>query len=88
MDVAPMTLTAAAAALRRGEISSVALTQAFLERIVARDNDLQSYLTIAVGCTGGRHRSVIIARALWEHIKDKGHPATLTHRDIQNQGVL
>lgn len=48
----------------------------------------KAYLTIAVGCTGGRHRSVIIARALWEHIKDKGHPATLTHRDIQNQGVL
>lgn len=48
----------------------------------------KAYLTIAVGCTGGRHRSVIVARALWEHIKEMGHPATLTHRDIQNQVVL
>lgn len=48
----------------------------------------KAYLTIAVGCTGGRHRSVIIARALWDHIQEMGHPATLTHRDIQNQGVL
>ena len=48
----------------------------------------KAYLTIAVGCTGGRHRSVIIAQALWEHIKKMGHPATLTHRDIQNQSVL
>lgn len=46
----------------------------------------KSYLTIAVGCTGGRHRSVSIARALYERIKEMGNPANLTHRDIQQQG--
>ncbi|MDZ7597841.1 MAG: RNase adapter RapZ [Desulfobacterales bacterium] len=46
----------------------------------------KAYLTIAVGCTGGRHRSVSIARALYERIKEMGHPANLTHRDIQQQG--
>jgi aspartyl-tRNA(Asn)/glutamyl-tRNA(Gln) amidotransferase subunit A len=42
----PTTLTAARSALRRGETSSVALTEAMLDRIVALDNDLKSYLTI------------------------------------------
>jgi UPF0042 nucleotide-binding protein len=43
----------------------------------------KSYLTIAIGCTGGRHRSVSIANALYDHIKQMEHPASLTHRDIQ-----
>ena len=47
MDLTNLTLTTAAAALRRGEITSTALTQAFLDRIVEVDNDLQSYLTIS-----------------------------------------
>ncbi|MBK8985442.1 MAG: Asp-tRNA(Asn)/Glu-tRNA(Gln) amidotransferase subunit GatA [Chloroflexi bacterium] len=42
----PTTLTEAQDALQRGAISSVALTQAMLDRIVALDNDVQSYLTI------------------------------------------
>ncbi|MGB4869839.1 MAG: amidase, partial [Candidatus Promineifilaceae bacterium] len=41
-----LSLTEARDALRRGETSSTALTQAMLDRIVALDNDLQSYLTI------------------------------------------
>ncbi len=41
-----LSLTEARDALRRGETSSAALTQAMLDRIVALDNDLQSYLTI------------------------------------------
>ncbi|MFO7496367.1 MAG: RNase adapter RapZ [Desulfobacterales bacterium] len=48
----------------------------------------KAYLTIAVGCTGGRHRSVTIARALYDRIKEMQHPASLTHRDIQQQGSL
>jgi aspartyl-tRNA(Asn)/glutamyl-tRNA(Gln) amidotransferase subunit A len=47
MELTNLTLTAAASALRRGEITSTALTQAFLDRIVEIDNDLQSYLTIS-----------------------------------------
>ena len=42
----------------------------------------KAYLTIAVGCTGGRHRSVAIADALFEHIKKPGRKIIVTHRDI------
>jgi RNase adapter protein RapZ len=39
-------------------------------------------LSIAVGCTGGRHRSVVIARTLYEHIAARGLRVELIHRDI------
>ena len=39
-------------------------------------------LTVAVGCTGGHHRSVAVARALTERIRTLGHPAELVNRDI------
>lgn len=42
----------------------------------------KAYLTIAVGCTGGQHRSVTIARSIAEHIEKSGKPVTLIHRDI------
>lgn len=42
----------------------------------------KAYLTIAVGCTGGRHRSVAIARSIFEHLNKKGHTPGIIHRDI------
>lgn len=42
----------------------------------------KSYLTIAIGCTGGQHRSVVIADAIYDHIKKPGRPIKITHRDI------
>ena len=42
----------------------------------------KTMLIIAVGCTGGRHRSVAIARALRERIEAMGYPATENHRDM------
>lgn len=42
----------------------------------------RSYLTIALGCTGGRHRSVVVADDLASFFRDKGYPATVEHRDI------
>ncbi|MEJ2170259.1 MAG: RNase adaptor protein RapZ [Desulfobacterales bacterium] len=41
----------------------------------------KAYLTIAFGCTGGRHRSVAIARAIYEHINAMGKTVGLNHRD-------
>jgi len=46
------------------------------------EHEGKSYLTIAIGCTGGRHRSVVIAEQLREHIASSGHSVSLTHRDI------
>jgi UPF0042 nucleotide-binding protein len=42
----------------------------------------KSYLTIAIGCTGGRHRSVHVARRLAQWLEGKGRPAILRHRDM------
>jgi UPF0042 nucleotide-binding protein len=42
----------------------------------------KSALVVAVGCTGGRHRSVMAAKALYDDIRARGHYALLTHRDI------
>jgi UPF0042 nucleotide-binding protein len=45
----------------------------------------KAYLTIAVGCTGGHHRSVTMARCLFEHIREQGLDVEITHRDIGRQ---
>ena len=42
----------------------------------------KSYLTIAVGCTGGRHRSVMTAERLAAWLANKGHQINLNHRDL------
>jgi UPF0042 nucleotide-binding protein len=52
----------------------------FLIPLYKREN--KAYLTIAVGCTGGRHRSVAIARSIFEHLNRKGLTPGIIHRDI------
>jgi len=42
----------------------------------------KSYLTIAIGCTGGRHRSVMVAEKLAAWLTDQGQPVQLQHRDL------
>jgi RNase adaptor protein for sRNA GlmZ degradation len=46
----------------------------------------KAYLTIAIGCTGGRHRSVAVARALAARLQESGQPVALMHRDIGKSG--
>ncbi len=41
----------------------------------------KSYLTVAVGCTGGRHRSVVFARLLADFLRQQGYEVVLEHRD-------
>lgn len=40
------------------------------------------YATIAVGCTGGKHRSVAVSEALAEILRERGHRVVVTHRDL------
>ncbi len=42
----------------------------------------KSYVTIAIGCTGGKHRSVALAEVLGEHLKVKDFSVQINHRDI------
>jgi len=42
----------------------------------------KSYLTIAIGCTGGRHRSVFCTRWLAQKLRATGHPVQEFHRDV------
>ena len=43
----------------------------------------KSYLTVAMGCTGGRHRSVVLAEELARRLDGRGLPATVFHRDVE-----
>lgn len=66
--------------------------QGFLDRLTAFLDPLlpryaqegKSYLTIAIGCTGGRHRSVFVAVQLAEWLRASGHGVTLRHRDLES----
>lgn len=42
----------------------------------------KSYLGIGIGCTGGRHRSVVIAERIYEYLKVRRYSVKLLHRDI------
>jgi len=45
----------------------------------------KSYLTVAFGCTGGRHRSVVLANLFGKYFEKMGLNATVTHRDIKRK---
>jgi len=65
-------------------------THAFLDRVDDLVGALlpafvaegKSYLTIALGCTGGRHRSVVLAEALAVRLRARGTNPIVIHRDI------
>jgi len=50
------------------------------------DAEGKSYLTIAVGCTGGRHRSVAVAKRLADWLRKAGRSVSLSHRDTDARG--
>jgi UPF0042 nucleotide-binding protein len=55
----------------------------FLDFLIPRfQREGKTHLTVAIGCTGGQHRSVVIANILGEHLSQENLPFTLTHRDL------
>jgi UPF0042 nucleotide-binding protein len=46
----------------------------------------KSYLTVGIGCTGGRHRSVVLAEELARHLRRKGYEPRVQHRDVDRRG--
>lgn len=59
------------------------LIQLVLPRFVQEG---KKYATIAIGCTGGRHRSVAIAEKLGSHLTQTGWRVTVTHRELARAG--
>jgi RNase adapter protein RapZ len=59
-----------------------------LEVLLPRyEQEGKSYLTIAIGCTGGRHRSVYIAERLAQWLRVRGPDVAVIHRDITEDDV-
>jgi len=45
----------------------------------------KAYLTVAIGCTGGRHRSVVLVEELRSFLEAQGFPPAVTHRDLHRE---
>jgi UPF0042 nucleotide-binding protein len=65
-------------------------TRAFLERFSSfldfllplYESEGKAYLTLAIGCTGGQHRSVAVVTALERHLLQRGVEVRVSHRDV------
>ena len=74
----------------RGYVSSQPAYGAFMDRLrelfdVALPGYVaegKAYLTLGIGCTGGHHRSVVVAQELARYFGEHGFPATVEHRDL------
>jgi len=78
----------------RESVPSQPATGAFLDKLddlfelllPAYAAEGKSYLTVGIGCTGGRHRSVVLAEELARHLRRKGYEPRVQHRDVDRRG--
>lgn len=76
-------------------LSAQEITPEFLSRFYALvdllmpayEHEGKSYLSIAIGCTGGRHRSVWVAGQLRSHLEANGYSPRITHRDVDKHKI-
>lgn len=78
-------------AIVRDYVMQFEVTQEFLAKLQDMTSFLipnykkegKNQLVVAIGCTGGKHRSVTLANALYDFLQKKGHTAIRQHRDIE-----
>jgi UPF0042 nucleotide-binding protein len=57
---------------------------AFIDFLLPQyEKEGKSYVTVSIGCTGGRHRSVFIANAIGEHLQQRQYRVKVSHRDSE-----
>jgi RNase adapter protein RapZ len=62
---------------------AMARIEGLLEQLIPRYRaEGKAYVTIAIGCTGGRHRSVHVAERIGQRLRKSGFSPTITHRDL------
>ena len=90
-ELRPLTGTDAAV---RDHVLGSELAQGFLERLdglldvllPAFEAEGKAYLSVAFGCTGGRHRSVAIGEEVARRLRERGIEPRITHRDVGKEG--
>ena len=64
------------------------LSELVLMLLPAYKAEGKAYFCVALGCTGGRHRSVVIGELLSELLRREGWPVALRHREIERVGAV
>jgi UPF0042 nucleotide-binding protein len=67
----------------RGFLERVQALLAYTLPLYAQEG--KAYLTVAIGCTGGRHRSVVLVEELARRLTQAGHEIAVRHRDVERE---